>query len=405
MGEKILYIGIFISSIFLIPNKHLGQNSFKAKLFWEKNIIQKLNSKSHISIKIKSIIEDDIKNTDNYKIVSSDDYIVYYGENKYYYFTDSLVCMVDLTTNELFKDKVNGYFGSAFYGQMILKNIEFFDFYFFPKEINYKFKSIKDTIINSINYKILKRNKNNTYLYNKKTQKYDIPNFYTIDYYFNQEKELIDYIYVIPMNIEGNKAVFNKIEYFLDISFENKDREINNIFDLNKTEYQNFSFHNDNFLPYSWTWSNKKEEKLTDSILNFPIISVNDDTISIAMEKGWLLLDFWFFGCRSCRDWLTKLNKEKDSLGYRILEKNEIKILSINAITNNTAKILEEGDKLSAKDLLYHTKGLGNLIDISKMPKYYLISPDKKIIYVSNNIGDYSELLEQKKKYETKLKH
>lgn len=51
-----------------------------------------------------------------------------------------------------------------------------------------------------------------------------------------------------------------------------------------------------------------------------------------------LLLDFWFFGCKSCKNWIYGLKHERDSLEYLVLEKKGIKIMSINALSDNAEK-------------------------------------------------------------------
>jgi hypothetical protein len=52
---------------------------------------------------------------------------------------------------------------------------------------------------------------------------------------------------------------------------------------------------------------------------------------------------------------------------------------------------------------MYHAKGIGKILDMHVMPQYYLISPDKQIVYKSHDLGDYSELLQAKTEYEKKL--
>ncbi|MEA4967641.1 MAG: hypothetical protein VB048_05940, partial [Bacteroidaceae bacterium] len=51
-----------------------------------------------------------------------------------------------------------------------------------------------------------------------------------------------------------------------------------------------------------------------------------------------LLLDFWFLGCKSCKNWIYGLKHERDSLEYLVLEKKGIKIMSINALSDNAEK-------------------------------------------------------------------
>ena len=43
---------------------------------------------------------------------------------------------------------------------------------------------------------------------------------------------------------------------------------------------------------------------------------------------------------------------------------------------------------------------MGGVISIPSLGYYYLISPDRQIVYETSDLGDYSELLEAKANYE-----
>ena len=50
---------------------------------------------------------------------------------------------------------------------------------------------------------------------------------------------------------------------------------------------------------------------------------------------------------------------------------------------------------LDAQNFSYHAKGINRYFYIKSMPYYILISPDKRIVYKTKNLGNYSELLEK----------
>lgn len=56
--------------------------------------------------------------------------------------------------------------------------------------------------------------------------------------------------------------------------------------------------------------------------------------------------------------------------------------------------------KTSSKDIMYSAKGFNTCISIPYLGYYYLITPDKNIVYKDHNLGDYSKLLNAKKGYE-----
>ncbi len=47
------------------------------------------------------------------------------------------------------------------------------------------------------------------------------------------------------------------------------------------------------------------------------------------------------------------------------------------------------------QDIAYHAKGISNIFDMHIMPQYYLISPAKDIVYKSNDLGNYEEVLDE----------
>ena len=50
-------------------------------------------------------------------------------------------------------------------------------------------------------------------------------------------------------------------------------------------------------------------------------------------------------------------------------------------------------DKYDCEDIIYSAKEIYNAIDVLYY-KYYLISPDKKVVYKSSTLGDYGEAVE-----------
>ena len=90
---------------------------------------------------------------------------------------------------------------------------------------------------------------------------------------------------------------------------------------------------------------------------------------------------------------LDRYAQEKDSLGYRILEKAGVKIMAIEHRSNNMEYIEKYAKKHSSEDITYSAKGIFNAIDVQFWDYYYLISPDKKVVYRTDKLGDYSGIL------------
>ena len=134
--------------------------------------------------------------------------------------------------------------------------------------------------------------------------------------------------------------------------------------------------------------------------MDYPLVGLNNDTITIASLDGWILLSLWSFNCPSCIRNMQKYGREKDSLGYRVVEKQGISILSTNYVSGNMNLIGEMASKTNTTDITYCAQGLMRTHTIPYLGYYYLISPDKQIVYETSNLGDYSELLEAKANYE-----
>lgn len=185
-----------------------------------------------------------------------------------------------------------------------------------------------------------------------------------------------------------------------NINIDDKSRFYDSIFDFNSARYKDFTFENE----YSWFNLVETTDTVTDALLNFPMISLTNDTSYLKNETGYVLLNFWSFSCPSCINNLNKYKIETDSLGYRKLEERGIKILAINYLSSNMVKMSEIANKTKTNDIIYSYKGMHNFFKLPYQGYYYLLSPSKEIIFETSNLGDYTDLLEAKKNYELNLK-
>lgn len=267
-----------------------------------------------------------------------------------------------------------------------------FDIYTPYYSQNRKIINIKDTVINFINYKILESSTEKTLI--SQDNKLNQPEQYRSYSYFNTSNKLIDKIEYILIDTIKNNISERKIVYkFSDFSFENKDKEIDSLFDFNNSRYSFYSKHDDNKQPYSCLYASEKDTIISKELLNYPIVNLKGDTTILKNEKGWVLLDFWFFGCVTCKDFLNELSQEKSKYGKTILEKENVKIMSINPLSSNVEKLKKEAKPFHLENIVYYSKGINQFLDMKKMPVYYLLSPQKKIVYISHKLGDYSEIL------------
>lgn len=181
----------------------------------------------------------------------------------------------------------------------------------------------------------------------------------------------------------------SKVYYsFYDFSFENRQAYIDSIFNYDNKEYEKYSRYDvANPEPYY-----SLDTIVTDKLLDFPLVDLNNDTTTLREQNSWVLLYFW----NSHIEQLEKYVQEKDSLGYRILENEDVRIMAIEPSSNNMEYIERVADKYDCEDIIYSAKEIYNAIDVL-YHKYYLISPDKKVVYKNWNIEDYEEIIDKLK--------
>lgn len=235
-------------------------------------------------------------------------------------------------------------------------------------------------------------------LYNKSSEQFDIPLQYECCSWFNKHTFQLDS--VVAYNITDND--FREvITYCIQgINFDDKDAYYDSVFNFNNSIYCSYSKHDEGFLPYSMSASSNYV--LSNDLLQYLILNTNNDSTNLASLNCWVLLDLWQFGCSGCYQGFDKLKNEKTDLGYRILEREGIRIMAVNALSDNVDLINKVADKFDNSDILYFSKGINTKLALVNFayPSYYLISPEKEIIWRSNYLGDYSSLFEAKVNYE-----
>ena len=189
--------------------------------------------------------------------------------------------------------------------------------------------------------------------------------------------------------------IYNNYYKIDNYSFESKQHILDSIFDLQNIRYADYAHYDEKTSPQCQTRSENKTA--CDELLDYPLVNLEGDTTSIREQEGWILLNFWTTGCEPCIEHLMRMAAEKDSLGYRILENEGIKILAIEHKSNNMEIIAKRASKTKSEDIMYSGKGIGTGINIPTLGYYYLVSPNKEIVYETGDLGDYSEIINKLK--------
>ncbi|MCK9199014.1 MAG: hypothetical protein PHG98_04705 [Bacteroidales bacterium] len=393
MDKKIIYI--FLLVIFVSCS-----TSNKAKKYWEKEVVNQYN-KEYISFKVN-------KYDNQTKIYDSIIYYVkkstpgYFAVNKYVKYSilkkDSAK-IVDLMSDELILTQKSDSIGYFLCEGIVMGNAMDY-YYLFNAENKYllpSFKFISSQNIDGIKYKILSFDNNNQFTKDESTGEW-IQNHNEVSLFVNKKTKLVDRIDITQ--IENNTIIDYVNYYFSDYNYDNHDSLLSSFFDFNRKEYNNF----DKILDERWYIFEEDNENndsvLNDQFLNYPIVSLDGDTTSIKEFGGWLLLDFWFVGCKPCLESFIIFSEEKQKYGELFLEREGIKVLSINPISSNSNLIRKTIEKFEITDHFYHAKGMDKLLPTIKyMPRFLLVSPDRKIVYNSNKLGDYSEIIKILRSY------
>lgn len=184
-----------------------------------------------------------------------------------------------------------------------------------------------------------------------------------------------------------------------DFDFGNKQQYIDSIFDFDDQKYSRYARYDEFTMPVMSMQTDDASD-----IIDFPLVNLDGDTVTLREQEGWVLLNFWTMNCRPCLVNLQNYKHEQDSLGYRILENEGIKILAVEHRSDNLELISKVADRTNCRDIMYSAKNISTKINIPYLGYYYLIDPSKKIIWKDGSLDDYSNLLKAKKEYESNIK-
>ena len=270
-------------------------------------------------------------------------------------------------------------------------------FYFYPEKRDTlfldAFYSIRDTVISGIRYKELGL----TYLggYSRHSDKEEWKAFYdTLHLYCNTNDHLVKTIHYASSNFPGGSYDFE----FTDFTFHS-DNRWDSLFDFNHPRYKDFiayNFQTDPAPSECGRWC--ANIQMNDSVRHCPLEASGGETVYLKDFKEWKLLDFWHFGCKACAFFHRDLQKERDSLGYRILEREGIRLFCINYEGGRTGKFCEYAEHFGIPDIAYASRDISRFISIPHFPYFYLFSPSGELVYRGDL--DYAAILKAKQNYE-----
>lgn len=374
-----------------------------ASIFYAKYILSPAVQNEYRVIAIERTNSNDPQYVERYKVYRSPQSITihYLNSDVLYSFADETLKVVDLMNKELThfsNDPGIDYNQSirCYRRQYLLNAVEYIYPLIHQDDMlstgikTLKFNNIADTIINGITYTVLTKDDMSSHFFNDSTQEFDIPNYRTIKYYYSPAHDRLQFIVSLPMDYPNNEALGTH-RYDISISYENCQAHIDSVINFENPCYRTFTRHNntDN-TPLSWQWRSTENSQLTDEVLNFPIISMNGDTTSFGQLPGWLLVDFWYTGCKPCYIQMRQLHDDSSIL--QLLQEKGIHFMMINPLAANATSLLPIVEKYGLEPYTYHAKGLSNVFGIKSMPRLVLISPDKKRYFDLKSLDEIRNL-------------
>lgn len=227
------------------------------------------------------------------------------------------------------------------------------------------------------------------YIIDRKTGEY-IPIYDTITINVDKETAL-----VTQVNINSSKKNHNVI-----LKVQNIDTgtvlDIPRRLDECKRRYERYDMWNINEqLPFSMVSYMDKQRDFKETLFGFPIVNLEHDTVTLNEIDGWVLLCFWSYGCKPCYMELRKFQKEKEKDGKYTLEQAGIKTMFVNDYSNITEAFKKVADRFDAHEILYSAKGIGKHINVPTTPMAFLVTPDKKVIELKEDLLEsYDEIFQ-----------
>ena len=217
-------------------------------------------------------------------------------------------------------------------------------------------------------------------------------------YYIDKSNYELDSVIWVSTRKDGERYIAKK-EIVTSIETFNMN-EIRDLFNFDHPQYAEFSRHNSKNEPYSFSDS-ENEDLSIPKVTSFELQDLNNNKTSIQNEKGWVLLDIWEFGCKGCYAGFKRMGQQIDSIGQTVLEKNGVKVICVNPMSDNMELIAKVAEKYNVHNLLYAGKGLTALIAIPSYPTYYLLSPQNEVVKKGTHFTD-DEILDAIKQYNLK---
>lgn len=215
---------------------------------------------------------------------------------------------------------------------------------------------------------------------------------YEIEFRLNVPKQFqsatttyfIDTLTLLPYSIESN-IIYDSLNQYVKLVF----RDLKE-FDKKQEFYKDIIDKDSTFKRIYY----KKQKNKGEFLPLFNLISINGENIDLERkESKIILLDFWFFSCKSCIEAMPHLQKIYDKYSNQGVE-----VIGLNPIDSKkiSADIIKK--HLHDKGVLYPNilvdRDFMKLYSVNKLPTLYIINSDGRILEIITgfNLDEFNRI-------------
>lgn len=230
--------------------------------------------------------------------------------------------------------------------------------------------SVSDTIVEGRVYRVIHG-------------KQKFPCNYNLTYLVNVETHLIEHLTKDIVDSLDARRYPTRVEISYNISFDDHTSEIVNMFSPTNPNYADYEFSDNSGISMCDNLM-KEGDTLSASLLDFPMQCLDGSWTTLREKKGYILLDFFHNQCSPCIKFMREQAAERDSLGTTRLAANDIQVVSINTLSRNIemTKNVVNG-YVDDKEAMV-AFGILKYIEVPAYPTFMLISPQRKVLCITN---------------------
>lgn len=396
----------------LLATAWSGSAQNQAMQYWKNTFQQQMYGKQNVSYKVDltfSYPSDGEYSTISHAITVTKDGIYNDFGGRLVYMSSDTMYIIDtiegcLSYGALAPDTSMGGRNLQFFIEH--QNFEnFFEdipYYLHPSDtgsFRFPFESMCDTVVGGIAYKKLIHKRQKWFYVNPKSND-TIPIFETFETLVNRTTNLVDFVFVNQQVEEG----YERMTYsFHNLNF-GKPVIDKSLYSFDNPQYKTYPRYNYVVKPSPSDVVINYHTEDFDKFLHHPIVSVNGDTTDIYSIGGWRLVDVWSSGCTGCVRFSNNLAHEQDSLGYRVLEHNGIRIVCAYTSGGMTPYQRRYAQDHRISDIVYSAPGILDHLIETATPTFILLSPNNEVVFRKSGYEApfNEEILRAMKKYQQK---